>query len=96
MLALGTPFEFEGVLYAEQVLDPWLKGTGPPHADAGVADASTISPAAVRRSTRSLLDRAQVPRGRRGENHCSVRSASSLTTFESIQPKQSASSTDET
>ena len=40
--------------------------------------AGAIRPAAVRRSTRSLFERAHVPRGRRGENHCKVRSGVKL------------------
>jgi hypothetical protein len=53
--------------------------------------ASVIIPAASRRATRSLLDRAQTLPGRRGENRTMVRSSSNRPVLPSIQPKQSAS-----
>ena len=53
-----------------------------------------MSPAAVSRSMRSLLVRAQPLPRLRGANHSIVRSASSERPLLSTQPKHSACSTD--
>jgi Peptidase family M1 domain len=53
--------------------------------------ASAIRPSARSRSIRSLFDRAQPLPRLRGENHCMVRSSSTLAVLLSIHPKHSAS-----
>ncbi|MDD7933950.1 hypothetical protein [Actinomycetospora straminea] len=55
--------------------------------------AGAISPAASRRATRCLFDRAQPLPRRRGLNHIAVRSSSSERVVLSIHPKHSACST---
>ena len=55
--------------------------------------ASAIRPAASRRATRSLFERAQVLVGLRGANRCIDRSSSARPRTPSIQPKHRASST---
>jgi len=68
--------------------DPWLGRARRPG-----DRASVIRPAASRRATRSLFERAQVLLGLRGRNHCIDRWSSTRPSAPSIQPKQGASST---